>query len=208
MKTFLLFVLFSSAAAAFAATKLDKIKLLDGTEMEGTVSGADAQGFNFRTKYGSVRYDWTQLDVKHLSANAPDLYQFMVQKTREFAALDQIATDAQILQFLAGKFAFKTDANKHLKNYGQVLQRLDNTLENKSTASRYKQLGQIATQNRVVLLALTQRYQQLSRVTANNAVQSLLISFRNAMDALLKNDYANFATHFTFARQALGQMGY
>ncbi|MBI5394749.1 MAG: hypothetical protein HZA91_05560 [Verrucomicrobia bacterium] len=208
MKTYCFVTWLAAAALALAAATPDKIKLRDGTELEGTVSKADGEGLDFRTKYGSVHYAWTQVDLNHLRQTLPQLYEFMVQKTREFAVLDTIDTDEKILQFLAGRFVFKKDQNKDLKNYARILTQLEAALQIKNVGNRNKQVSQVATQNRVLLQTLTQRYRDLSSVARATAVRTLTISFYNATDALLKNDYASFISSFTYAKQVLKTMGY
>ncbi len=208
MKIISLVILLVAGSAALAATQTDKIKLRDGAELEGTVSRADGEGFDFRGKYGAVRYTWTQLDLNHLRQYSPQLYEFMVQKSREYAAQDRIATDEQITQFLAGRFVFKKPENKDLKNYAQVLTQLEAALQVKSSSDRAKRLDRIVTQNRVLLQALWQRYRELSSVTRTTSIRTLLISFFNATDSLLKNDYAAFISSFTCAKQVLKSMGY
>lgn len=62
------------------------IRLLDGTQLEGTASRVDARGFSFRTRYATTHYDWSQIDTNALKQVDADLYQTMIEKVREAAA--------------------------------------------------------------------------------------------------------------------------
>jgi hypothetical protein len=181
-----------------------KIKLREGALMEGSVSTSpsDTRGFTFRTQYGSRYYEWTQIDLDHLKQSKPELYQFYVQQSQ----IDDIKTDDQIALFLRGRFIFRSDANSQLRNYGSVFDQMTNAMRVKQVTQRNQQLASITTTNRPLLLMLSQRCQTLSSITRNRALQTVLISYRNAFDALTRNDYANFAYNYKFAQEALAGM--
>lgn len=181
-----------------------KIKLRDGTLLEGTVSTSptDMQGFTFRTRFGSRHYDWTQIDLDHLKQSKPELYQFYLQQSQ----IDDIKTDEQITRFLRGKFVFRSEANIVLKNYGRMLDQVTAAMRTTQASQRTKKLADIVSSNRPALLAVVQRCQTLYSTTRSRPLQSLLISYRNAFDALARNDYASFAYNYKFVQEALSGM--
>ena len=61
------------------------IRLLDGTQLEGSAARPDARGFTFRTRYATTHYDWTQIDTNALKQVDADLYQTMIEKIHEAA---------------------------------------------------------------------------------------------------------------------------
>ncbi|MCX7824063.1 MAG: hypothetical protein N2689_00705 [Verrucomicrobiae bacterium] len=187
------------------------IRLHDGTQLEGFVrtSTTDTEGFTFRMQGQSstLHYTWDQLDINHLYQNNPALYQFMLQQR----AADQITTDQQIVQFLSGKFTFRTEANKDLKNYGRVLTQLQGLIRStastggnqRSAAQRAQQLGSLVSNNttRATLVAFDRRVQELR--SANPPLQNLLNTFHIAFDALLRNDFAKFQATYTYCLECL-----
>ena len=185
-------------------TNTTKIKLRDGTMLEGTVStsNSDTQGFTFRSQFGSRYYDWNQVDLNYLSQTKPDLYQFYLQQTH----IDDIRTDDQIALFLRGRFVFRTEANSLLKNYGSVLDQFNNAMRTKQVAQRNQQLSRLVDTNRPVLISLSQRCQVLSGIAHHRTLQTVLISYRNAFDALARLDYANFLYNYKFGQDALAGM--
>lgn len=206
MKTILL-VIYLVASASVVAAGADKLRLRDGTVIEGMIANPDAQGFSFSSKYGSVHYDWIQVDLNDLRRNNPSLYEFICQKFREQSLVDQIVNDAQILEFLSGRYMFKSEANKVLKGYGMVLERLDAARNVKNSSQRDQQLKSLAAQQRSVLLAFNLRCQQLATVTRNDGIHSILMSYRQAMDSLLSNNTAGFLSAYAHAREAALMMG-
>ncbi|MFZ2643075.1 MAG: hypothetical protein WA117_18920 [Verrucomicrobiia bacterium] len=181
-----------------------KIKLQDGTLLEGAVSTSptDMQGFTFRTRFGSRHYDWTQIDLDHLKQSKPELYQFYLQQSQ----IDDIKTDEQITRFLRGKFVFRSEANIALKNYGRVLDQVTAAMRTTQASQRTKKLSDIVSANRPALQAVVQQCQTLYSVTRSRPLQALLISYRNAFDALARNDYASFAYNYKFVQEALSGM--
>lgn len=180
------------------------IRLRDGTLLEGTVktSTTDTEGFTFRMQgqTATLHYNWDQLDINHLYQNNPALYQFMLQQR----ATDNITTDQQIVQFLSGKFTFRTEANKDLKNYGKVLTQLQGIFRIKINTLRQQQLDRFlnnSTTNRPALQAFDARLQQLR--PANPQLQSLLNNFHIAFDALLHNDIAKFQSTYAYCLENL-----
>lgn len=178
-----------------------KIKLRDGTLLEGqvTTSPNDTQGFYLRTQYGRSHYEWTQIDLDHLRQSKPELYQFYLQQSQ----IDDIRTDEQILQFLRGKFAFRSEANIALKNYGRVLDQVSAAMRTKDATSRNKKLSDIVSTNRPMLQSLSQRCQTLFNTTRTRSIQTLLVTFRNAIDALARTDYTNFQYNYKFVQESL-----
>ena len=185
-------------------TNTIKIKLRDGSVLEGTVatSPTDTRGFTFRTQFGSRYYEWNQIDLYFLNQTKPELYQFYLQQTQ----IDDIKTDDQVALFLRGRFIFRTDANSAIKNYGQVLDQVASAMRTKQLAQRNQQLATIVSSNRPLLMALSQRCQQLSAFTANKALRTVLMSYRNAFDALARTDYATFLYNYKFGQEALAGM--
>ena len=185
-------------------TSTVKIKLREGAMLEGAVSTSpsDTQGFNFRTQYGSRHYEWTQIDLDHLKQSKPELYQFYLQQSQ----IDDIKTDEQIIRFLRGKFVFRSENNSILKNYGRVIDQVSAAMRTKQVAQRNQQLATLVSNNRPVLQTVSLRCQMLSGATRNRAIQTLLISYRNAFDALARTDYANFTYNYKFVQEALAGM--
>lgn len=182
-------------------TSTVKIKLREGAVLEGAVSTSpsDTQGFNFRTQYGSRHYDWTQIDLDHLKQSKPELYQFYLQQSQ----IDDIKTDEQITRFLKGKFVFRSEANSILKNYGRVLDQVAAAMRIKQVSQRNQQLVNIVSNNRPVLQAVIQKCQAFYSATRSRPLQSLLLSYRNAFDALVRTDYSSFAYNYKFVQEAL-----
>jgi len=181
-----------------------KIKLRDGTLLEGTVSTSptDTRGFTFRSQFGTRYYEWSQIDLDHLKQSKPELHQFYLQQSQ----IDDIKNDDQIIQFVKGKFVFRSEANLILKNYGRVLDQVSSAMRVKQVTSRNQQLANVVTNNRPVLLAVIQKSQTFYGATRTRAIQSLLLSYRNAYDALLRNDYASFSFNYKFVQEALAGM--
>ncbi len=187
-----------------------KIKLRDGTETEGTVqtSPTDTRGLSIRTQFGSTYYEWGQIDLVNLSQTKPDLYQFYLQQSQ----IDDIKTDAQIALFVRGKFVFRSDANSAIKNYASVLSQLDTVVQSDQLASRNRskkgsqrnqQLVSIVTSNRPMLLLISQRCASLSGVARLPALRTVVMSYRNAFDALARGDFENFLYNYKFGQDAL-----
>lgn len=190
--------------SAPANTRTAQIKLRNGTIVEGAVSTSpsDTQGFTLRSQYGSTRYEWNQIDLTHLSQTKPDLYQFYFQQTH----LDDITTDDQIVLFLRGKFAFRSEANSLLKNYGAVLEQINAALRVQKVAQRTQQLNSIATRNRPLLLLLSQRCDQLISVAKNKNISTVLLSYRQAFDSLARIDFSRFGFNYNYGQEALANM--
>jgi hypothetical protein len=199
------------AAAHPASGTVTTLRLRDGTQLEGRVSTSpgDTLGFMLQTALGRVHYDWIQLDLAHLQQNSPALYQFMLQQR----LVDQITTDDQIIQFLSGKFIFRSDANKELKSYGTVISRLQGIIRSKGSTARNRQTAVQRSQqladlintetSRATLKAFDLRVQQLRSVTPTLALQNLLTNYHIALDALLSNNPASFQTTYTYCLEAL-----
>lgn len=181
-----------------------KIKLRDGTLLEGLVSTSpnDTQGFNLRTQYGRSHYEWTQVDLDHLRQSKPELYQFYLQQLQ----IDDIRTDQQIIQFLKGKFVFRSEANIALKNYGRVLDQVSAAMRTKDASSRTKKLADIVSNNKPMLLNLSLRCQTLFNTTRTRSIQALLVTFRSAIDSLARMDYTNFQYNYKFVQESLAAM--
>ncbi|MBI5687138.1 MAG: hypothetical protein HZC54_18865 [Verrucomicrobia bacterium] len=181
-----------------------KIKLRDGTVLEGSVttSQTDTRGFTFRSQFGSRYYEWTQIDLEHLKQSKPELYQFYLQQSQ----IDDIKTDEQIIQFVKGKFVFRSEANVILKNYGRVLDQVTAAMRIRQVSQRNQQLATIVSNSRPVLQAVIQKCQVFYGATRSRPLQSLLLSYRNAYDALVRTDYASFAYNHKFVQEALAGM--
>ncbi|MFA6562122.1 MAG: hypothetical protein WCV00_09480 [Verrucomicrobiia bacterium] len=192
----------SHGNAANASTV--KIKLREGPEIEGTVSTSptDTQGFTFRTRFGSRHYEWSQIDLDHLKQTKPELYQFYLQQSQ----IDDIKNDEQITRFLKGKFVFRSETNIILKNYGRVLDQVAAAMRVKQVSQRNQQLANIVSNNRPVLQAVTQKCQTFYSATRSRPLQSLLLSYRNAFDALVRTDYSSFTYNYKFVQEALAGM--
>ncbi len=181
-----------------------KIKLRDGTVLDGTVSTSptDTRGFTFRSQFGGRYYEWAQIDLDHLKQTKPELYQFYLQQSQ----IDDIKNDDQITQFLKGKFVFRSETNTILKNYGRVLDQVGAAMRIKQVSQRNQQLANIVSNNRPVLQAVTQKCQTFYSATRSRPLQSLLISYRNAFDALVRTDYSSFTYNYKFVQEALAGM--
>jgi hypothetical protein len=180
---------------------LVKIKLREGPVLEGTVStsASDTRGFTLRTQFGSRYCEWSQVDLDHLRQSKPELYQFFLQQSQ----IDDIKSDEQILQFVKGKFVFRSEANSILKNYSRVLDLVNGAMRIKQVSQRNQQLASTVSTYRPVLQAIVQKCQTVAGATRSRPIQSLLLSYRNAYDALLRTDYAAFGFNYKFAQEAL-----
>jgi hypothetical protein len=181
-----------------------KIKLRDGTLLEGAIqtSTSDTQGFTFTTQFGNRHYDWAEVDLGYIAQTKPDLYQFYVQQSH----IDDIRTDDQIALFLKGRFIFRTDANSLLRNYGSVLDQLSSATHIKQVSQLNKQLARLVDGNRPLLITLSQRCQALNSVVRNRTLQTALISYHNAFDALIHADYASFIYNYKTGQDTLAAM--
>lgn len=181
-----------------------KIKLRNGTIVEGAVSTSptDTQGFTLRSQYGGTRYEWNQIDLVHLSQTKPDLYQFYLQQVH----IDDIKTDDQVVLFLRGKFVFRSEANSQIKNYAAVLEQINAAIRIQKVAQRNQQLNTVATNNRPLLLLLSQRCDQLTAVAKNKNILAVLISYRQAFDSLARAEFSRFGFNYTFGQEALANM--
>lgn len=187
-----------------ANTNTVKIKLREGAVLEGTVttSPADTRGFTFRTKFGSRYYEWSQIDLDHLKQSKPELYQFYLQQSQ----MDDIKNDEQITQFVRGKFVFRSENNAILKNYASVLSQVAAAARIKQVSSRNQSLANLVANQRPVLTAVIQKCRTLYSATRTRAIQSLLLSFCNALEALLRLDYSSFTYNYKFVQEALAGM--
>lgn len=203
------------AAAHPASGTVTTIRLLNGSQLEGRVStsATDTRGFALQTAHGRLYYEWSQVDLNHLQQTSPALYQFMLQQRQ----VDQIVTDEQIIQFLSGKFLFRSDDNKVLRNYGNLLRQLQNLTSPKTPSGRYRQSSAQRSQqltdlvnndtNRLALKAFDLRVQQLRHVTRSQPLKNLLANYHVAFDALLNNNQASFQTTYAYCLEALAALG-
>ena len=193
---------------------LVKIKLRDGTELEGTVqtSPTDTRGLSIRTQFGSTYYEWGQIDLVNLSQTKPDLYQFYLQQSQ----IDDIKTDAQVALFVRGRFVFRSDANSLLKNYGTILTQLDTVVQSDQLAARNRskkgsqrnqQLVNIVTSNRPVLQLFSQRCWSLRNIPRLPALRTVLLSYYNAFDALARGDFESFLSNYKYGQDLLAGPG-
>ena len=213
MKHLLLLVCF--AATLQGAAGADKIKLRDGTELDGTVTNVDGRGFTLTSRFGALRYEWSQIDLEALRKTDAPLYNFMNQQKLQESAQDLIQTEKQVYRFLSGGFTFKSEANRDLMNgdnhldYGRVLRSLDDLAQSKNFSTRDAQFRTLVSAQRVPLRAFNQHCLMLLKTFGKNSIlNSILSDYQRSMDALFNNQFSTFVQYYAQARKATKQQGH
>lgn len=203
------------AVSVWAAGSPDKIKLRDGTELEGNVSNVDGKGFTLTSRFGTLHYDWAQVDLDQLRKTNRPLYNFMEQQRQQESAQDLIQTERQVYRFLSGGFSFKSAANKDLmrgdnhNDYGRVLAYLDAAAQLKQLSNRDVRLRTLISTERVPLRAFNLRCSELLKSFGKNSMlNSILSDYQRSMDALFSEQFSTFCQFYVKARKATKDQGH
>lgn len=183
MKTCIVWLFLVIASFVVAADTKDRIRLIDGTELEGAVSNVDSKGYMMTTRFGRLHYTWSQTDLEYVRKNNPELYVFLKQQTAQELSQDIIQTDDQIFKFLAGKYSFQSETNKDLMQggadghsyYGLVLDDLDKLAPLATTKQGIEKLLELIRKQRTPLRAFHLRCIELLRNVGKTSLATSIV---------------------------------